>query len=236
MGYALRDAPLNDADHKPGLPALRSSGGDRGGGMTENIEPRVRKLENDVAVISHNLAVLTVRSESFATHADVANVRTEMATMRGELTERMTFMGGEFKGEFISLRGEMALMRGELKEEMASLRGELKEDMASLRGELKDNMSSLRGELKEEIASLRGELKGDIVSLQGELKEDMAASKGELKEDMASLKGELKGDIVSLRGEIHETLQKAINKQTVLLLTIIPATLAAIAAVAAWFK
>jgi|GEM_PF-1503784 len=225
MSYALRDAPLNDADHKPGLPALRSSGGDGGGGMTENIEPRVRKLENDVAVISHNLAVLTVRSESFATHADVANVRTEMATMRGELTERMTFMGGEFKGEFISLRGEMALMRGELKEEMASLRGELKEDMASL-----------RGELKEEIASLRGELKGDIVSLQGELKEDMAASKGELKEDMASSKGELKGDIVSLRGEIHETLQKAINKQTVLLLTIIPATLAAIAAVAAWFK
>lgn len=214
MGYALRDAPLNDADHKPGLPALRSSGGDGGGGMTENIEPRVRKLENDVAVISHNLAVLTVRSERFATHADVANVRTEMATMRGELTERMTFMGGEFKGEFISLRGEMALMRGELKEEMASLRGELKEDMASLRGELKDNMSSLRGELKE----------------------DMAASKGELKEDMASSKGELKGDIVSLRGEIHETLQKAINKQTVLLLTIIPATLAAIAAVAAWFK
>ena len=135
--------------------------------MTENIEPRVRKLENDVAVISHNLAVLTVRSESFATHADVANVRTEMATMRGELTERITFMGGEFKGDIVSLRGEMASMRGELKEEMASLRGELK------------------------------------------------------------------GDIVSLRGEIHETLQKAINKQTVLLLTIIPATLAAIAAVAA---
>ncbi|WP_125289088.1 hypothetical protein [Erwinia sp. 198] len=163
MGYALRDAPLNNADREPGLPALRSSGGDGGGGMTENIEPRVRKLENDVAVISHNLAVLTVRSESFATHADVANIRTEMATMRGEL--------------------------------------------------------------KEEMASLRGELKGDIVSLRGELKGDIV-----------SLRGELKSDIVSLRGEIHETLQKAINKQTVLLLTIIPATLAAIAAVAAWFK
>jgi len=156
MGYALRNATANECseDGKSALPVLPVSDcrSDEGGNVTENLEPRVKKLESDVATISKNLATLTVRSESFATHADVANVRTEM--------------------------------------------------------------TALRGELKEDIASLRGELKADIVSLRGDLT----------------------GQIIASRGELREELQKAINRQTVLLLTVIPATLAAIAAVAAWFR
>lgn len=145
MGYALRNATANECneDGKSALPVLPVSDcrSDEGGNVTENLEPRVKKLESDVATISKNLATLTVRSESFATHADVANVRTEMTALRGEL-----------------------------------------------------------------------------------------------KEDIASLRGDLTGQIIASRGELREELQKAINRQTVLLLTVIPATLAAIAAVAAWFR
>ncbi|WP_380181920.1 hypothetical protein [Kalamiella sp. sgz302252] len=131
--------------------------------MTDDLAQRVGKLEQDVAVIRQDVNTLTIRSENFATKVDIANICTEMATMRGEFREEMTAMRGEFK-------------------------------------------------------------------------KDMAAMRGELKEDMANMRGEFKGEMADMRGSFQAELRQAINRQTALLLTIIPATLAAIAAVGAWFR
>lgn len=74
----------------------------------DNLDKRVTALEEDVKVIRNDLTTLMVRSENFATKADISDIRTEMAESRG------------------SIKQEMAAQRGEIKAEMAALRGELK--------------------------------------------------------------------------------------------------------------
>lgn len=98
---------MQDNDNNEVIPAF---GGNGGGGM-DNLERRVTALEEDVKVIRNDLTTLMVRSESFATKADISDIRTEMAESRG------------------SIRQEMAESRGELKAEMAALRGEIKAAM-----------------------------------------------------------------------------------------------------------
>lgn len=95
---------MQDNDNNEVIPAF---GGNGGGGM-DNLERRVTALEEDVKVIRNDLTTLMVRSESFATKADISDIRTEMAESRG------------------SIKQEMAAQRGEIKAEMAALRGELK--------------------------------------------------------------------------------------------------------------
>ena len=59
------------------------------------------------------------------------------------------------KTDIAEVRSDMATLRSELKTEMADLRSELKTEMAELRVELKTDMAVLRTELKTEIADLR---------------------------------------------------------------------------------
>lgn len=201
----MSHAALIDLESERTLPAF--AGGDGGGNMTDNLVRRVGKLEQDVAAIRQDVNILTIRSENFATKVDIANICTEMATMRGEFKE------------------EMAAMRGEFKSDMAAMRGEFKEETAAMRGEFKEEMAAMRGEFKEETAAMRGEFRSDMATMCGGLKTEISTIHGKIKEEMANT-----------RGYFHEELRKAISKQTVLLLTVIPATLAAIAAVGAWFR
>lgn len=53
-------------------------GGSGGGGMAEDLEQRVKKLEEDVTEIRVNIATLTTRSENFATKSDISDLRTTM--------------------------------------------------------------------------------------------------------------------------------------------------------------
>ncbi|WP_370608032.1 hypothetical protein [Citrobacter meridianamericanus] len=53
-------------------------GGSGGGGMAEELQQRVKKLEEDVTDIRVNLATLTARSEHFATKSDISDLRTVM--------------------------------------------------------------------------------------------------------------------------------------------------------------
>ncbi|MGX5075778.1 hypothetical protein [Enterobacter mori] len=62
-------------------------------------------------VIRNDLTTLMVRSESFATKADISDIRTEIAALRGELRTEMSTQGGE-------LRTVMSTQSGELRTEL----------------------------------------------------------------------------------------------------------------------
>ncbi|ECI4645532.1 DUF1640 domain-containing protein [Salmonella enterica subsp. salamae] len=95
-----------------------SGGGDSGGGMLDQLERRVERLEGDTLIIKDKLTTLSVRSESFVTKSDLA----------------------ELKGE---LRFDLAQVNGELRADLAQVRGDLRADLGELKSELKSDTSSL---------------------------------------------------------------------------------------------
>lgn len=91
------------------------SSGDGGDGMGSDLEKRVERLEGDTLIIKDKLTVLSVRSESFATKSDLA----------------------ELKGE---LRYDLAQVKGGLSADIAELKSELKSDTSSLETRIMVNM------------------------------------------------------------------------------------------------
>ena len=126
----VKDVPLVFPEDRIVRENPNKTGGPGDGGGMDNLERRVTGLEEDVKVIRNDLTKLMVRSEVFATKAEISDLRGEIKT-------------------------DMTSLRGELKTEMAGLRGEIKTDMASLRGELKTEMAELRGELKAELVETK---------------------------------------------------------------------------------
>lgn len=89
-----------------------SQTGGNGGGM-DNSTRRVEHLEQDSHQIKIDLGILTARSESFATKADVESVRTEVQGVRAEV------QGVRAEGQ--SIRAEVQSVRAELIQELAAL-------------------------------------------------------------------------------------------------------------------
>ena len=128
-------------------------GGNNGGNvMPDKLEKRVERLEADVADIKSNIAILTTRSESFATKSDVLEIRE-------------------------GLRLEMADLRQSLRSEMADLRQCLKSDMADLRQSLKVEMADHRTEIQKAFTSQTWQLASIIVSAMAALVAIMVAIK-----------------------------------------------------------
>lgn len=96
-------------------PSFSGGGGNSGGGMLDQLERRVERLEGDTLIIKDKLTVLSVRSESFVTKSDLA----------------------ELKGE---LRFDLAQVRGDLRADLGELKSELKSDMSSLETRIMVNM------------------------------------------------------------------------------------------------
>lgn len=114
-------------------------GGDGGGGgMSEELEKRVKHLEEGVANINNNVTILTTRSENFAT-------KNEMVEMRE------------------GVRLETAKIREGLRDEMAETRERLRAEMAETREVLKIQMSELGAGLTLKMEGLRS---GICIDLQ----------------------------------------------------------------------
>jgi DNA repair exonuclease SbcCD ATPase subunit len=127
------------------------------------LEPRVARLETDVAEIKSTLNRLAPRIDEM--------YGSLLATLPNLVT-----------------KAELADLRAELKSDMAGLRTELKSDMAGLRTEVKSEIAGLRTEVKLEIAELRSELKSDTAELRSELKSDTAGLRTELKSEIVELR------------------------------------------------
>lgn len=78
------DNNANDA------PSFSGGGGDSGGGMLEQLERRVERLEGDTLIIKDKLTALSVRSESFATKSDLAELKSELKSDMSSLESRIT--------------------------------------------------------------------------------------------------------------------------------------------------
>ncbi len=96
-------------------PSFSGGGGNSGGGMLDQLERRVERLEGDTLIIKDKLTALSVRSESFVTKSDLA----------------------ELKGE---LRFDLAQVRGDLRADLGELKSELKSDTSSLETRIMVNM------------------------------------------------------------------------------------------------
>lgn len=96
-----------------------SQTGGNGGGM-DNSTRRVEHLEQDSHQIKIDLGILTARSESFATKADVESVRTEVQGVRAEV-QGVRAEGQSIRAEVQSVRAEVQNVRAELIQELAAL-------------------------------------------------------------------------------------------------------------------
>ncbi|EEQ7768482.1 hypothetical protein M4A30_002097 [Escherichia coli] len=80
--------------------------------MPDKLEKRVERLEADVADIKSNIAILTTRSESFATKSDVLEIREglrlEMADLRQSLKVEMADHRTEIQKAFTSQTWQLA--------------------------------------------------------------------------------------------------------------------------------
>lgn len=103
-----------------------SQTGGNGGGM-DNLTRRVEHLEQDSHQIKIDLGILTARSESFATKADVESVRTEVQGVRAEVhgvraeVQGVRAEGQSIRAEVQSVRAEVQSVRAELIQELAAL-------------------------------------------------------------------------------------------------------------------
>lgn len=98
--------------------SFSGGGGGSGGGMLDQLERRVERLEGDTLIIKDKLTELSIRSETFATKSDLA----------------------ELKGE---LRSDLVQVKGGLSTDLAQVKGGLSTDLAELKSELKSDISSL---------------------------------------------------------------------------------------------
>ena len=94
-----------------------------------------------------------------------------------------------------------------------------KDDLVIFQVAMHTDMADLRTELRSEMAELRTELRSDMVELRTELRSEMAELRTELRSEMAELRSDLRLEMAELRAEIY----KALNSQTLKIVTVMTA-------------
>ena len=94
-----------------------------------------------------------------------------------------------------------------------------KDDLVIFQVAMHTDMADLRTELRSEMAELRTELRSDMVELRTELRSEMAELRTELRSEMAELRSDLRLEMAELRVEIY----KALNSQTLKIITVMTA-------------
>ena len=94
-----------------------------------------------------------------------------------------------------------------------------KDDLVIFQVAMHTDMAELRTELRSDMAELRTELRSDMAELRTELRSDMAELRTELRSEMAELRSDLRLEMAELRAEIY----KALNSQTLKIITVMTA-------------
>ena len=118
-----------------------SQAGGNGGGM-DNLTRRVEHLEQDTQQIKIDLGILTARSESFATKADIESVRTEVQGVRAEVQG--------VRAEVQSVRAEVQGVRAEgqtVRAEVQGVRAELIQELAALEARTNNRFDALNAKI-----------------------------------------------------------------------------------------
>jgi hypothetical protein len=102
-------------------------GSGSGGGHVEDILKRLGNVESDVSELKSEVRGILAIVPHLATKADVMDVRTAVADLRSEMNE----LRGEMKSGLSEVRAEMAAGLGSVRAEMAAGFGALKAEMAA---------------------------------------------------------------------------------------------------------
>jgi hypothetical protein len=105
------------------------------------------------------------------------------------------------------------------KDDLALFQVAMHTDMAELRTDVRSEMTELRSDLRSEMTELRSDLRSEMTELGTELRSEMAELRTELRSEMAELRSDLRLEMAELRAEIY----KALNSQTLKILTVMTA-------------
>jgi ribosomal protein L29 len=94
-----------------------------------------------------------------------------------------------------------------------------KDDLALFQVAMHTDMAELRTEVRSEMAELRTELRSEMAELRSELRSEMTELRTELRSEMAELRSDLRLEMAELRAEVY----KALNSQTMKILTVMTA-------------
>jgi len=94
-----------------------------------------------------------------------------------------------------------------------------KDDLVIFQVAMHTDMAELRTELRSDMVELRTELRSEMAELRTELRSDMAELRTELRSEMAELRSDLRLEMAELRAEIY----KALNSQTLKIITVMTA-------------
>ena len=94
-----------------------------------------------------------------------------------------------------------------------------KDDLVIFQVAMHTDMADLRTELRSDMVELRTELRSEMAELRTELRSDMAELRTELRSEMAELRSDLRLEMAELRAEIY----KALNSQTLKIITVMTA-------------
>jgi hypothetical protein len=83
----------------------------------------------------------------------------------------------------------------------------------------KDDLVIFQVAMHTDMAELRTELRSDMAELRTELRSEMAELRTELRSEMAELRSDLRLEMAELRAEIY----KALNSQTLKIITVMTA-------------
>ena len=94
-----------------------------------------------------------------------------------------------------------------------------KDDLVIFQVAMHTDMADLRTELRSDMVELRTELRSDMADLRTELRSEMTELRTELRSEMAELRSDLRLEMAELRAEIY----KALNSQTLKIITVMTA-------------
>jgi hypothetical protein len=94
-----------------------------------------------------------------------------------------------------------------------------KDDLALFQVAMHTDMAELRTGVRSEMTELRSDLRSEMTELRTELRSEMAELRSELRSEMAELRSDLRLEMAELRAEIY----KALNSQTLKILTVMTA-------------
>ena len=94
-----------------------------------------------------------------------------------------------------------------------------KDDLVIFQVAMHTDMADLRTELRSDMVELRTELRSEMAELRTELRSEMAELRIELRSEMAELRSDLRLEMAELRAEIY----KALNSQTLKIITVMTA-------------
>jgi hypothetical protein len=124
-------------------------GSGSGGGHVEDILKRLGNVESDVSELKSEVRGVLAIVPHLATKADVMDVRTAVADLRGEMNE----LRGEMKSGLSEVRAEMAAGLGSVRAEMAAGLGSVTAEMAAGLGSVRSEMAAGFGAIKAEMAA-----------------------------------------------------------------------------------